>query len=290
MLRQLSCLRKLFARLISLSFFEAKVIGAVERFGMVSSGERVIVGSSGGKDSTAVLYILNKHFKNVHALSVDEGIPGYRNLTLEDVKAFCSQQGISLKVFTYKDEFGFSLTDALKAGAGLSACNVCGTFRRYLLNSKSKGFDKVATGHNLDDEAQSVMMNLVKNQMSLLSRLGPVAGSVRDDSFVPRVKPLYFCTEKEVAAYVILKKLGSRFTQCPHAAMSFRAFIRDRLNEYESKHKGSKLRLINNFLRVLPKIKKQGLELSLCENCGEPSSRSLCKACSLVQEISVKIN
>ena len=279
---------KPFCKVHFTEFFEAKVIGTVERFGMINSGERIAVGSSGGKDSTAALYILKKHFGNVHAISVDEGIPGYRNITLEAVRSFCSQNSIPLKVFSYKEEFGFSLAEALKT-SGLMPCNVCGTLRRYLLNSKSKSFDKVVTGHNLDDEAQSVMMNLVKNQMSLLSRLGPVTGSVKEESFVPRVKPLYFCTEKEVAAYVILKKIDSRFTQCPHAKKSFRAFIRDRLNEYESKNKGSKLRLINNFLRILPRLKRDGLKMSFCRECGEPSSRSLCKTCGLVREISVKL-
>ena len=280
---------KAFCKTHFIEYFESKVLQTIRDFGMIKKGERIIVGSSGGKDSTAVLYIIKKYFKNVEALSVDEGIPGYRDLTLEDVKGFCSEHRIPLHVCSYKEEFGFSLTDALKFNEHLKPCNICGTLRRYLLNSKAKGFDKIATGHNLDDESQSVMMNLVKNQTSLLSRMGPVTGTVNDERFVPRIKPLYFCTEKEVAAYVILKKIGSRFTQCPHSLKSFRAFIRDRLNEYETKNKGSKLRLINNFLRILPRLKKDGLEINHCLKCREPSSKDICKTCGLVEEISSKM-
>ncbi|HAB51479.1 MAG TPA: tRNA lysidine(34) synthetase TilS, partial [Ignavibacteriales bacterium] len=61
-------------------------------------------------------------------------------------------------------------------------CTICGIFRRYLLNKKSKELKltKLATGHNLDDEAQSIMMNQMKNNMNASARLGPKTGISND--------------------------------------------------------------------------------------------------------------
>lgn len=270
--------------------FENKVLRTIKKYKLISSKDRIIVGSSGGKDSTTTLYLLNKWFGNVTALAIDEGIPGYRNITLEGLKKFCTQNSIPLKIYTYKHEFGFTLSEAIKAGKELSPCNICGILRRKLLNTKARGYTKIATGHNMDDEAQSILMNLMKAQLTLLSRLGPMTGNISDAKFVPRIKPLYLCTEKEVLAYSLVKGFAPRFAQCPHSHNSFRAFIRDALNEYEACHKGAKKRLVTNFLKILPKLKQQPKgKLSHCTSCGEPSSKETCKACTTIQIIKTRL-
>ena len=272
------------------AYFENKVLATIKKFSLIGSSDKIIVGSSGGKDSTALLYILSKYYKNVEALAIDEGIPGYRPITLEDLERFCSNNSIPLRIYSYKNEFGFSLSEVLKVRKDLSPCHICGILRRYLLNTKAKGFTRIATGHNMDDEAQSIMMNLSKAQLPLLSRLGPVTGNVTDTGFIPRIKPLYSCSEKEVATYAVIKNFGIRFMQCPYYHSSFRACIRDALNDYEAKHKGSKLNLINNFLKLLPRLKSKQLNLKLnhCSSCGEPCSKDVCKACTIVDSITAK--
>ncbi len=270
------------------SYFEGKVAATIERFNLISPDDRIIVASSGGKDSTTILYLLNKFYGNVEALAIDEGIPGYRSATLEDLKEFTTKHSIPLHIYSYKDQFGFSLSDALKIRKDVSACYMCGSLRRYLLNQKARSFTKVATGHNLDDEAQSIMMNLVKAQTDLLSRLGPESGNIKDDLFVPRIKPLYLCSEKEIATYALIMGFAPRFTQCPNAKASFRAKIRDVLNEIELQSRGSKRRLVERFLSYLPELKSRvsDVSLSYCSNCREPSSQPICKTCSIVDSIS----
>lgn len=265
--------------------FEKKVLDTVERFNLINHGDRIIVASSGGKDSTTVLYVLKKYFGKVEALAIDEGIPGYRSVTLEDLERFCNANDIPLSTYSYKEEFGFSLSEALRMRKDLSPCHICGVLRRHLLNVKARNFEKIATGHNLDDEAQSIMMNLVKAQIPLLSRLGP--SSSAESGFVPRIKPLYFCTEKEVASYAFIMGFGPRFRQCPHSRDSFRAMIRDELNLYEADHRGAKRNLVNNFLAILPRLRTPGTsaELKSCTRCGEPCSRETCRACILVNSI-----
>lgn len=267
--------------------FESRVAATIKKYKLISKKDRIVVACSGGKDSTAILYLLNKWFGNVTALAIDEGIPGYRNLTLEDLRNFCGRSDIPLKVLSYKKAFGFSLHEALRKVTVLP-CNICGTLRRYLLNSGARGFTKIATGHNLDDEAQSIMMNFFKGNLGLAARLGPISGVVEDEKFVPRIKPLYFCYEKEVAAYAFLKKFGIRFNECPHASVSFRASVRDFLNGLEQEQPGTKQNIVSNFLRLLPKLKKRyaaSASISHCSTCGEPASNGLCKACSYVNSL-----
>ncbi len=273
-------------------YFENKVVETIKRFNLIWENDKIIVGSSGGKDSTALLHILKKYYGKVEALAIDEGIPGYRNITLEDLKIFCGSNNIPLHIHSYREQFGFTLAEALKTRKDVKPCNMCGVLRRYLLNSKASGFNKIATGHNLDDEAQSIMMNIMKAQTPLLSRLGPITGNLKDDGFVPRIKPLYLCSEKEVATYAVIKQFGIKFTQCPHSFKSFRAYVRDKLNEYEAANKGAKLRLVNNFLQMLPELKKgqQDKTLNHCTKCGEPSSKQVCNACLVVESITIQMS
>jgi len=273
-----------------ISYFEKKVAGTVKKYHLIGPGNSICVATSGGKDSTAVLYIMKKIFpKNkLSALAIDEGIRGYRDKTLADLRHFCLKEKIPLNVVSFKKEFGRSLDEILSTKKlKLKPCNICGTLRRYLLNKHSRGFDVIVTGHNLDDESQAIVMNLFRNQIEVLARLGPRTGVSERKSFTQRVKPLYFCSEKESALYALLMGFDVSFNECPYVVYSYRADVRDLLNDYESSHKGTKVNIVESFMDILPNLKKRYADSTIvrCSVCGEPSSNQVCNVCRLVSGI-----
>lgn len=266
-----------------IEYIEKKVAATVRRFELIKPNEKIAVAVSGGKDSQTVAYILHKLFGNVTALSIDEGIPGYRDATLEDMKQFCFNYNIPYKVYSFEDAFGTKLDTMLRNGA--PACRSCGVLRRSLLNKHARGFDKIATGHNLDDECQSLMMNFLKGTLFLSAKLGPASGVHIRTGFVQRIKPLYLCAEKEITAYAYLMGFPVHFNECPHAADGFRSTVRDSLNTLEQQKPGTKLRMIENFLSILPelKVKHANHQLLQCSSCGQPSAQSICRACITIE-------
>ncbi len=271
-----------------IEYFESKVYDCIDKYELIPENSKILVGVSGGKDSLTILYLLNKRFSNVTAYTVDEGIAGYRDKTLEDAKKFCKIHNIPMIVESVEDNFGFRLDEAVP-NTQKKPCNICGIMRRYLLN-KHKEYDLLATGHNMDDEVQSILMNLMKNQIALLARLGPKPGIISSDKFLQRIKPLYFCSEKEVMVYSYLMGFKMSFIECPFAKLSFRAFVRDTINEYENKFHGTKKNVVDKFMGMIPKLREvcsqeDNLQpLNLCIECGEPSAKELCNACSLKKE------
>ncbi len=267
-----------------IEYFENKVKQTIERFGLVKEGEMIGVAVSGGKDSQGVLYLLHKFYgaagARVSAIAINEGIPGYRDKTLEDLEEFCNKFGISYKIYSFEETFGKPLVNFLEQGA--SACRSCGVLRRHLINANAKEFDKLATGHNMDDECQSIIMNFLKGSLLMNAKLGVASGIAGREGFTQRIKPLYFCSEKETAAYAFLQNFPVKFNECPHSFDTFRTSVRDALNEIESRIPGTKKKIIENFLLILPKLKEtfKGAAVPVnCSRCGNPATGEICQAC-----------
>ncbi len=283
-----------------LKYFEGKVIKTIKKYGLIEKKDRLAVAVSGGKDSIATLHIINQFLKpqkrEVIAILVDEGIKGYREKTIKDAQAFCKKEQIPLIITSFKDEFGKTLDQIVKSQSKkkgqekMNACAYCGVFRRVLLNNAAKelGITKIATGHNLDDEAQSILMNQLKVNWKRSAGLGPISG-INVQKTAQRIKPLYFLPEKEVATYAYLMKFGVKFTQCPYSHESFRGDVRDMINGLEEKHPGSKHSIVNSLMNLLPILKEKYKEgkFGYCKICHEPSSKEICNSCQLIERLNL---
>ena len=267
--------------------FENKVRRTINRNKMVQTGDKIAVGLSGGKDSSTLLYLLNKLCKDrkdveLFAITVDEGIEGYRKDSIEIAKGLCKSLGIKHRITSYKEHFGKTLDQKLKTSKDFNACTYCGVARRWSLNKMAKdlGATKLAVGHNLDDETQSILMDYLKGDLTRLIRLDPQLKP--KDEFVRRIKPLRGVAEKEVGLFAFLKGLKIQEDECPYSS-GMRFEIRDFLNKMENERPGTKLNILETFEKILPALKEtiktEEGQIFSCEKCGEPSSSKICKTC-----------
>jgi len=279
-----------------LNYFERKVFRTIRKFSLIKHEDKICVAASGGKDSLAVLYMIMLYCKKYNidffALNIDEGIADYRNHTINDLKKFCKKYNITYNIISFKERFGFTLDELIKKGIekGKKPCTVCGILRRTLLNrgARELGATKLVTGHNLDDESQAYLMNLFLGSMKHSAALGPITGFNVNNKFVPRIKPLYFISEKETRLFAFLKEFDVHFSECPNIELSFRAKVRDKLNELELLRGGTKNGIVNAFLEVLPTLKekyKNTKSFDYCEKCGDPCAGKICNACVLEEEL-----
>jgi len=280
-----------------ISYFEEKVFKTINKYKLINRSDKICVAASGGKDSLTVLYLTKKYCEkysiptqSIFALVIDEGIENYRAKTVTDLESFCQEHHIPLKKAFFSQDFKKTLDEAypiINKDSKKKPCNVCGTWRRYLLNKYSRKFGatKIITGHNLDDEAQAIIMNIFKANTKLAGRLGPISGAGEKELFVQRVKPLYFCLEKEVKLYSLLKGFKVNFAECPYSREGYRYQIQEMLNEFEAKFKGTKQGIINSFLAWLPLLERESDEesetIKLCRSCGEAANQETCNACKM---------
>jgi uncharacterized protein (TIGR00269 family) len=264
---------------------ERKIKRDIRKFKMVERNDRIAVALSGGKDSIALLYILHKIFKNrpdieLLAITIDEGISGYRENTIKYAEKLTGELGIPLKVSSFYDGFGITL-DELAVKKEDAACTLCGVLRKNILNrvARELGATKLATGHNLDDESQTVLMNCFRGDVDRMKRMLPDA---IQPGMVLRIKPLRSIPEKEVALYGFLNDLPVSTDECPYSGEALRNEIREIINNYEVKHPGTKYSLLGGFEAISKALDPPATQVFQCEKCGEPSSESICKTCRLL--------
>ena len=270
---------------------EQRVQKTIKDYQLFSKGDKIVVAVSGGKDSTMVLHLLKKLGYDVSAVTVDAHIGCYTQQNLENIRSVCKKLDVNLHEIPFRKVFGASLCyirDYLKEkGHAFRSCTICGVLRRYLLNKKARSLKatKLVLGHNLDDEAQVVLMNLMKNHPELNARLGPKVDQMKDARFVPRVKPLYFVREDEVVRYSKLSRFPVKYGTCPCSVEGFRHAVRKFLDEYEASHPKVKENIMKVFIDKREQLQKKFATTekpSFCLQCDEPASDSLCRACKLL--------
>jgi uncharacterized protein (TIGR00269 family) len=257
---------------------------------MIVTGDKVAVALSGGKDSTALLMVLSRVLPAIAdvplvAITVDEGISGYREETILSADRLVRKLGIEHRHISFTEMFGDTL-DAILKGRETRSCSICGILRKKALadGARAAGATKLATGHNLDDEAQSVLMNVLRGDLPRLARDSSADTSGR---FIPRIKTLMFIAEKEVATYLVLHDAWPDLPECPYARYALRREVRSMLSMLEYHHPGTMLHLMESKQKIELACTGRVTAGSLrpCRQCGDPCSGELCQFCQLRQSL-----
>lgn len=268
-------------------YIQYNVRKTVKDYKLLEINEKIAIALSGGKDSILTLHMLNdlkdEYNLDLVAITIDEGISGYRNEGVEVARNNAIELGINLIEKSFFGEFNFKLDNIFSFYK--SACIPCGVFRRYLLNKTAyeSGAVKIATGHNLDDEIQSFLMTFARADFKRFPKFGPKLDTIHP-KLIPRIKPLWNVPEKDVGTWAVLNNIDVHFAECPYSNMSARSKIKEFLNKMESNRKGTKMNILKSFDKTL-QLEKKPIKLYECEKCGEPSSINLCKTCEMLEDI-----
>ncbi|HJJ33475.1 MAG TPA: TIGR00269 family protein [Methanocorpusculum sp.] len=269
-------------------WFEKRVRETILKYRMAEPGMRLCVGFSGGKDSTVLLTVLAKLLPETEliAVTVDEGISGYRDDTIAEAKRTVQALGVEHRILSFPGFCGKTLDELLEKHPE-GACSVCGTLRRRILNTAAREMDadRIATGHCLDDEAQSIVMNYLRGD---ITRVTGQFNSNSADFFIPRIKPLCRSTERSVVAYGLVNKLLRPLHECPYTKYALRRDVRTWLGEQEYEHPGTLLKIAEGQEELLSRIqekKEPKMLLHPCEICGEPTGNRICAACEKLNKI-----
>ncbi|KAF9649341.1 hypothetical protein BDM02DRAFT_3142783 [Thelephora ganbajun] len=271
--------------------FETEVHNTITQAQLFKPGDRVAIGASGGKDSTVLAYVmktLNERYDygiHLYLLSIDEGITGYRDDSLETVKRNQQQYSMPLKILSYNDLYGWTM-DAVVAQIGKkNNCTFCGVFRRQALDRGAAvlNVDHIVTGHNADDIAETVLMNIMRGDIARLGRCTSICTQGEDT--IKRSKPFKYTYEKEIVMYAYFKKLDYFSTECIYSPDAYRGHARAFLKDLEAARPSAIIDIIHSgeAFAVKEEVKAAQKAQQTCKRCGYMSSNELCKACSLLE-------
>jgi len=267
---------------------EKEVAETIKRYKLIKKSDKVVVALSGGKDSTTVMYVLKGLGYDVEGLLIDLKLGRWSEIHNEKMLKFCEDLGVSLTIVDLKEELGQGICfikAVLKKEKNLTGCTVCGIIKRWILNKHAKklGADKLVTGHNLDDEAQNVLMNFLKGNVLLGVNSSPATGGKEVKGFAQRVKPLFFVPESEILKYAKSKKFDILYDKCPCAFGTYRVETREWMAGISD---DEKMAIVRNFQKLVPSLRDGSVrDLRSCRECGEPSSGEVCNFCKIVSNI-----
>jgi cytoplasmic tRNA 2-thiolation protein 1 len=266
----------------------------MSKFSMLNYNDRVAVGVSGGKDSLSLLYVLKKIFNqrdrsDLIAITIDEGIKGYRNEALQIVKDFCSKLKVENKILRYKDLFGIDMDEAmrLRPTEKMSSCSMCGTFRRRVMDvaAESIGANVIATAHNLDDQLQSFMINVFVGDVERIGWIYPEPVQYGANS-LKKIKPFVEIYEQEIIFYALHREIPFQSEECPYMHESIRTELREFLNKFEKDHPGIKYNAYNSMIKISRNLKPMSslvTQCNKCSICGRNCTSAVCSFCKTLQ-------
>ncbi len=260
-----------------------KTARTISKYDMIRRGDKVAVAVSGGKDSLSLLHILSMLSQDrgfqIYAVTIDEGIPGYRDEALHIVEKYCGKMDIPYTVTSYENMYGTTLEQALDSRTTkVTSCSLCGVLRRRAIDSAAMGADVIATAHNMDDYLQTFMINILSGDVSKVYWTNPRAGNNP-----ARIKPFCEIYESEIVFYAFVNGIPFQTEPCPHMNEGIRTPIREFLNQLEENHSGMKNNMYASIQKIVSgheNVKSRGT----CKICGHMATGEICSVCTMLNE------
>lgn len=278
-----------FCRPCFVHFVRRQVQRTIDQDHMFGRDDRVLVAVSGGKDSLALWEILVELGYRTAGVHLALGIGDYSAESTRKTQAFAAARDLELIVVDLAEEA--EPVPTLARFTNRPACAACGLAKRHYMDrvADERGFNVLATGHNLDDEAARLMGNVMHWQMEYLARQTPVL-EANHERFARKVRPLYRLSEYEMAAYAFFRGIDYILEECPNSVGATQLLYKEALNRIEAGMPGAKMSFVREFLRnAQPQLTaREARPETSCERCGMPSFAAVCAFCNLRREVERK--
>jgi uncharacterized protein (TIGR00269 family) len=272
-----------------ISFFEKRVSGTIEKYGLFAASDRLLVAVSGGKDSLALWRLVNRLGYPADGIYIDLAIGDYSRVSYEKAKQMADRLHRRLYAFSFAEAFDRGV-EALARTMRRPPCSLCGSIKRYVMNRSCTeyGYSVLATGHNLDDEASALLGNILHWKEEYLWKKDVVL-EAEGESLVKKVKPFFLCSEKETAAYALMSGIDYVYDECPHSKGAKTLLYKALLNRVEETSPATKLAFMKGYLKRgrEEQAKRTGRKTS-CATCGYPSYSAQCGFCRLMERFGIR--
>ena len=280
-----------------------RVQKTITRYKMFKRADKIAIGVSGGKDSVALLDILAKIERDfpeseLIAITIDEGIKNYREEGLYYAKKHVERLNLEHKIVSFKNDFGYELDEIIEQlgergeEREFGACSYCGILRRKILNKAARevGADVLVTAHNLEDEAETILLNIIRGDIQRLTRLDPTPRKIHT-SLIPRAKPFRNTPQAEIVMYCLSNELEYQEIQCPYAVEAYRGEVREFIFSTQEKQPMLPFNIVRGYDKLLQLIKENKPKGTIndCKICNDATTGDLCKACWLKQKLDNKV-
>jgi len=269
----------------------------IKEWRMIEPGDKILVAVSGGKDSLGLWFALTQLGYEADGLYLDLGIAAgdYSSRSKQFAQQLAERIQRTLHIVSVREEMGKPVPDLAFAN-NREPCSACGAVKRYLFNkfALENGYTVIATGHNLDDEAATLMGNVMRWQIGYLARQAPVLPP--KDGLLKRIKPFVRFTEKQVALFTILNRIPYIEQECPYSVGAASLFYKDLLNRVEERSPGTKWAFYSQFVEKIQPLLDEKFpepELRPCSRCGMPTTAEICSVCRMkerVNKLAVKLS
>ena len=269
-------------------FLEKRVSDTIQKYHLVEKNDIPVVAVSGGKDSLSVWHILNRLGYQADGLYVDLGIGDYSRESLKKIRMMAETLKRKVFVFHIRKIFERGIDEIAKTIRRVP-CSACGMIKRYVMNKVciDKGYNVLITGHNLDDEAAALMGNLLYWKEEYLWKKSPLLEG-REGHLSRKVKPLFLCSEREMAAYALISRIDYIYEECPFSIDAKSLTYKAILNNLETTSPGTKLQFIKGYLKMVKRGEETTRDITYCATCGYPCYGDKCNMCRLLERFHIE--